>query len=429
MDENKNSAMPASNYSMLQDNGILYRAPSQLSTTVSRTYKIEYSQREKYEVNTPMIFDWNTGTSYVEPTTAILSFGIAITNTNNSNLDLSWGDGLGACNLFSEIRIISKNGVELDRCSEAGQLAKIRSDYTLSVAGRSNAEMCDGYPKDGEIVAISESTVIIDVSIPMRLLSGFFTPVVNDMLIPAGLASGLRIEFILQSANRAFYSSSAEAEDGDITYAIMNPQMLLQLSDMNDPVQSALFTQSSKTGLEYNFPSYFSTKVSNGTSTRINEQLKKSVSQANKCFAVVLPKTGIITSDYERIRTSGFNSVDAYRIKSFNWRLGSQYYPLQPLTSSTNYWAIANACFNRLRGIEWQPNQVDYAGFTVEGKCILATTLDMSDRINLSGSKINNSSVLELRMELRDATPVDVILFLQFTAEVRTSGSRSVLKI
>jgi len=429
MDESK-SAMPGTNFSMLQDNGILYRAPSQLSTTVARTYKIEYAQRQSYDgIASPMIFDWNTGTAYVEPSTAILSFTIVITNNDPMEAyHLSWGGGLGACSLISEIRIISKNGVELDRTSEAGQLAKILSDYTLSKAGRENAQMCDG-EMFREITLLSLQTTGIEISIPLRLLSGFFRPTVQDMLIPAGLASGLRFEFTLQNPDRAFYSSTAGAENGNISYKIENPEMLLQLSDMNDPVQSALFNQSAKTGLEYNFPSYFSSKVSNAGSTRINEQLKKAVSQANKCFAVVLPKQLDKTKDYENILSSGFNSTNADNVKSFNWRLGSQYYPLQALTKPSKYWAIANACFNRLRSIEWAPNQVDYDKFNVGGKCILSTTLDMSDRINLSGSKINNSSVLELRMELDSTDSVDVILFMQFTAEVRTSGSRSVLKI
>lgn len=430
MDESK-SAMPGTNFSMLQDNGILYRAPSQLSTTVARTYKIEYAQRQSYVgISSPMIFDWNTGTAFVEPSTAILSFTVIVTNSSLNDYDLIWGGGLGACNLISEIRIISKNGVELDRTSEAGQLAKILSDYTLSKSGRENAQMCDGFGLDGGITVPFRDTASVDISIPLRLLSGFFRPTIQDMLIPAGLASGLRFEFTLQNPDRAFYAPQGNAVNGEITYAIDSPQMLLQLSDMNDPVQSALFNQSAKTGLEYNFPSYFSSKVSNSGQTRINEQLKKAVSQANKCFAVVLPKETLVTSrDYENIRTSGFNSKSAASVSSFNWRLGSQYYPLQALDKPSKYWAIANACFNRLRSIEWAPNQVDYDNFNVGGKCILSTTLDMSDRINLSGSKINNSSVLELRMELNSTAAVDVILFLQFTAEVRTSGSRSVLKI
>ena len=431
MDESK-SAMPGTNFSMLQDNGILYRAPSQLSTTVARTYKIEYAQRQSYKgFGSPIIFDWNTGTAYVDPASAILSFKIKIINSDPTNdCILTWGGGLGACNLISEIRIISKNGVELDRTSEAGQLAKILSDYTLSNAGRYNAQMCDGEFAIDAVTVENSDEKEIEVSIPLRLLSGFFRPTVQDMLIPAGLASGLRFEFTLQNPNRAFYTSSVDIDNSSITYEIDSPEMLLQLSDMNDPVQSALFNQSAKTGLEYNFPSFFSSKVSNAGQTRINEQLKKAVSQANKCFAVVLPKVvADPEKDYENIHTSGFNSTDANTIASFNWRLGSQYYPLQALTKPSTYWAVANACFNRLRSMEWAPNQVDYQDFNIGGKCILSTTLDMSDRINLSGSKINNSSVLELRMELKTDGPVDIILFLQFTAEVRTSGSRSVLKI
>ena len=246
------------------------------------------------------------------------------------------------------------------------------------------------------------------------------------MLIPAGLASGLRIEMNLTPADRAFSTSTAGASDGEITYKVRDCQMLLQLSDMNDPVQSALFTQSARSGLEYNFPSYFSSKISNGNSNKINEQLKKAVSQANKCFAVVLNKTD---QDYESILFSGFNSCPASKIASYNWRLGSQFYPLEKLSKATNYWAIAQSAFDELRNIEWKPNQVDYDGFTVGGKAIMAASLDMSDRINLSGSKINNSSVLELRLALDSTVAVDVVLFLQFTAEVRTSGSRSVLKI
>jgi hypothetical protein len=439
MDDSKtDSAMPKSNFSMLADNGVLYRAPSQLSTVVARTYKIDYAQRSEYSVGAPIIFDLNTGTSYVDPQTAILSFQLAILNTGDQPATVLWGGGLGGCSLIDSIRIISKNGVEVDRTEDAGLLSKVLADYTLSTEGRQNAEMCDGYPTvagvpQGFIIPDSEEQKY-EISIPMKLLSGFFRPTVKGMLIPAGLASGLRIEMSLANPNRAFQSVTAGVEDGDFTYKILDAQMLLQLSDFNDPVQNSLFTQSAKTGLEYNFPAYFSTKVSNGQSQRINEQLKKAVSQANKCFAVVLGKIPYVSSedpgtDYESIHHSGFNSLPAAKIAAFNWRLGSQFYPLEKLTRMPNYWAIANACFDELRNMEWRPNQVDYVGFDTGGKAIAAASLDMSDRINLSGSKINNSSVLELRMDLDNTNAVDVVLFLQFTAEIKVSGGRSVLKI
>lgn len=431
MDEKNDSAMPKSNYSMLADNGVLYRAPSQLSSVVARTYKVEYSQRSEYSVGAPIIFDFNTGTSYVDPQTAILSFDVVLTTSGaaaGANTALTWGNGLGACSLIDEIRIISKNGVEIDRTQDAGLLAKVLADWTLSAEGRANAQMADGYGGASITVPTPAATITTTVSIPMKLLSGFFRPTVKGMMLPAGLASGLRIEMSLASANRAFQSVDALANDL-VTYVVRNPQMLMQLSDFNDPTQSALFTQSAQSGLEYNFPAYFSTKVSS-TSTSMNEQLKKAVSQANKCFAVVLPNSGNgAGANYLNINSSGFNSVNASRITAYNWRLGSQFFPLERLTRPTNYWGVANACFNTLRDIEYKPNQITYTNFTSGGKCIAAASLDMSDRINLSGSKINNSSVLELRIDFQDNTAKDVVLFLQFTAEVKTSGTRSILKI
>lgn len=429
-DSKTDSALPKSNYSMLADNGVLYRAPSQLSTVVARTYKIDYAQRSSYSVGAPIIFDLNTGTSYVDPQTAILSFTLLLTNESANARTLTWGGGLGGCSLIDSIRIISKNGVEVDRTEDAGLLAKVLADWTLSDEGRKNAQMCDGYASPAGVPAgftvPSISSFSANISIPMKLLSGFFRPTVKGMLIPCGLASGLRIEMSLAPAARAFLAPAGTLDD-DFTYTVLNPEMLLQLSDFNDPVQSALFTQSAKSGLEYNFPAYFSTKVSNSSSTRINEQMKKAVSQANKCFAVVLDKR--VATDYEKIVNSGFNSMPAAKIASFNWRLGSQFYPLEKLTRPPNYWAIGNACFDELRNMEWKPNSVDYTGFVTGGKCIAAASLEMSDRINLSGSKINNSSVLELRLDLNSTDAVDIVLFLQFTAEIKVSGGRSVLKI
>jgi hypothetical protein len=427
MDETK-SSVPQSNYSMLADNGILYRAPSQLSSTVARTYKNQYAQRSQYSVGSPLIFDWNTGTSYVDPQTALLSFDLTLTNESEGALNVKWGGGLGACSLFSEIRIISKNGVEIDRTQDAGLLAKVLADYTLSAEGRRNMQMCDGYSTSIAGVETgfqlnAGATVSYPITIPMKVLSGLFRPITKGMFIPSGLASGLRFEMQLDNPDRVF--NVVGGANGDITYTVNDCQMLLQLSDLNDPTQNNLFATSAQSGLEYNFPSYFSSKVSNGNSTRINEQLKKAVSQANRAFAVVLDKAG---ADYEDLDNSGFNSVLASRVTAFNWRLGSQYYPLERLTRVSNYWAIANACFNTLRNVEWKPNQVDFLNFN-NGKAIQAASLDMSDHINLSGSKINNSSVLELRLDLSTTDAVDVVLFLQFTAECRVSGTRSVLKI
>jgi hypothetical protein len=426
-DAKDTTALPKTNYSMLQNNGILYRSPDVLSSCVARTYKNEFAQRSSYSQGGTVIFDLNTGSSFVEPSSALLSFEVDVQTNSLADVAVSWGGGLGACSLIQEIRIISKNGVELSRCQNANLLAKVMADWTLSKEGRENAQMCDGFDSSagGTFQVSAVDGAKLNITIPMKLLSGFFRPTVKGMLIPNGLASGLRIEMSLESPNVAFQAIGQP--DDSIFYTINDPQMLLQLSEMNDPTTSALFTESAKVGLEYNFPEYFSTKVFSGTSNKINEALKKAVSQASVAFAVVLDKD---ETDYEKLTNSGFKSTPSSKVKNFQYRLGQQFYPLQPLSRPSNYWAIASACFGGLRGIEWKPNSVDYDGFNADGQCIECASLDLSDHIDLSGSKINNSSVLELRMELNEPqNSVDVVIFLQFTALVRVSGNRAVLKI
>jgi len=68
-------------------------------------------------------------------------------------------------------------------------------------------------------------TTDIRFVIPLKFLSAFFRPVVEDMLIPAGLASGLRIELTLSNDISRIFTISA----GTITgYTVSDPVMLIQ---------------------------------------------------------------------------------------------------------------------------------------------------------------------------------------------------------
>jgi hypothetical protein len=422
---------------MMELNGSKYRMPQPLSTGVMRTYKREYAQRQAYRVGAPVLFDFNTGTSYVEPQSALLSFDLAISNLTGDNRAWSWGSGLGGCSLFEEIRIISKNGVEIDRTQQAHVLAKVRADYTLSKESRTNLEMCDGYPSGSNFVVPAGTTRIFPITIPLKVLSGFFRPTVEAMLIPAGLASGLRIEMILASASRAF-----QWEDGGTAtapvYEVQNPEILLQLTDLSDPVQSALMKESAQTGLEYTFPSYFATVAGNSGSSQITEQVKKAVSQATRLFTAIYDKEG--TFDVDRPGVDGFASIRADRLGGFQYRVGSSYYPQQTVTRFTEMWATSNSAFDFIRKLEWSPNTVDFVGFSTGGKSLLSTSLETNDRLNLSGLPINNSSVAEFRFTQKDGThnngdgsdatsSVDAVIFVEFIAVVKTSINRATLRI
>lgn len=422
--------------SVLELNGLKYRIPQPLSTGVMRTYKREYAARQSYTQGTPVLFDWNTGTSYVEPQSALLNFDLVIYQASGGNSTYRWGSGLGGCSLFNEIRIISKNGVEVDRTQEAHLLAKVRADYTISKETRRNLEMCDGYSATSAgIQTISGVETIVPLSIPLKLLSGFFRPTVEGMLIPAGLASGLRIEMMLENFNRSF-QQSVGAPSATARYEVRNPEILLQLTDLNDPVQSALMKDSALSGLEYTFPSYFATVSNNNNSSVITEQIKKAVSQCCRIFTCVVDKGAYDVAD---VQADGFASIRPDRVRDYQIRVGSSYYPQQLVTRRTEFWALANAAFDMLRRLEYQPNQVNYADFETGGRMLLGTSLETNDRLNLSGLPINNSSVAEFRLSLQAGTdlagntaatdPVDAVIYLEFISVCKTNINRSTLRI
>jgi hypothetical protein len=419
--------------SIMELNGLKYRIPQPLSTGVMRTYKREYAQKQSYNTNAPVIFDWNTGTSYVEPQSALLSFKLVLLQTSGGAVTYSFGDGLGGCSLFKEIRIISKNGVECDRTSDAHILAKVLSDYTMSTEARANMGMCDGYDRAVGIVTASGVPKVVQITIPMKLLSGFFRPTVEGMLLPAGLASGLRIEMTLAPATRAFVS----AGDANVipAYSVDDAQLLMQLTDLNDPVQAALMKESASNGLEYTFPSYFTTEA-NLSGTQITEQIKKAVSQSTRIFVAIYDKT---TDDVDLITNDGFQQINPNRFESYQFRVGSSYFPSQIVTATTEFWAVANSAFDQLRKFEYRPNQVNFTTF-YSGKALLATSLETNDRLNLSGLPINNSSVAEFRYAQKAGTfqsgagaaataQVQAVIFLEFISVCKIALNRTTLRI
>ena len=88
----------------------------------------------------------------------------------------------------------------------------------------------------------------------MRYLSGFFRPIVEGMLIPAGLASGLRIEIqLMDNPSLALVQADGAAVTN---FTVKDAVMMLECTELNDTTQGALMAESSSNGLEYTFPSY-----------------------------------------------------------------------------------------------------------------------------------------------------------------------------
>jgi hypothetical protein len=344
----------------------------------------------------------------------MLTFNFDFTPTGDTT-QASFGTGSGA-NLIQEIRILSKNGTEVDRTQEANVLAKIRQDYLYSVEGKKMLEMA------GVNITYTSGTGG-QLVIPMSFISGFFRPTVAGTKIPAGLMSGLRIEIITATAERAL-----TREDGTstaTTYAITDPHLLMMCHDLNDPTQATLMKESAETGLEYVFPSYFNTKVTSTQGT-INEQVKKAVS---KCSCVFSTTYDLQTTPVTALANDGFRSIAGTDLTSFQYRVGSNYYPQQTITNNVEAWYVSESAFSKTRDIEKTPSDVSLIDYNTNGKYVVAHPLETDERLNLSGIPLNNSNVLELRLTQNLATNREHQIFIQYSAVCRTFINRTSLKI
>ena len=108
--ENKSNV----NDSIMAVNGLRYKMQKPLSTTLVKTHKKQYSQANTYKPGQTIVFDVNA-TGAVDPAVSYLKFTV-------SGHDAEFNFGGGSCiNLFSDLRLQSKNGTELDRIQKLNQ--------------------------------------------------------------------------------------------------------------------------------------------------------------------------------------------------------------------------------------------------------------------------------------------------------------------
>ena len=293
--------------------------------------------------------------------------------------------------------------------------------------------MAQGY---GEVAGLPEVLAtatsfaeVVECVIPLRFLSGFFRPKVAGMLIPAGMASGLRIEIQLVD-NPAL--ALIQTEGATVTdFSVSDAVMLLECTELNDPTQGALMAESSSNGLEYTFPSYYSTQLSVGAGSNITTQVNKAVSLATRMFLACQPE---IAAPEVEITVDSYASIPGGDYADYQFRVGSYYFPNQVVTKKTEKLAHTQAAWAPFTDIQWAPNLVDYDNFFLGGlaggSAVVCTSLETAGiGVNLSGLPLNNSSTGEIRFKNGGAVPVRGVLYLEFLTVANCSLNRTVIKI
>ena len=172
---------PEDNPDMIVNN-LVYSQPKALSLRTNRTYKKEFAQRSSYPnagPGTTIVFDWNSGSDYVDCADSYLYFKLNLDSTNAGST-ANFGTG-SAMNCFSETRVRSRSGTELARQEQSNLFAKVFNDYMYGSEYFITNAQAAGYSEtrnttDPYTVGVPGATFCI----PLSYLSGFFRPCSPD---------------------------------------------------------------------------------------------------------------------------------------------------------------------------------------------------------------------------------------------------------
>lgn len=399
-------------------NGLFYKMPQVLSTTITRNVIKQYSQRQSYSEGDTIIFDLNTGDSYIDPHDCCLKWQVRAVGTNGAWTSLL--PTIGSYSLINEVRIFAKSGVELDRIQDVNQYIHITQGYEES--GDSKESYYDMIGSEDPVSNDTDGSWSTYV-LPLSRISGLFRPDVKNQKLPPSIISGCRIELVLETFARAFNTPDAQ----NTSYTIQNPQILMTANRLNDLTQRTLNNEASMSGLEYTYPRTFgTTETTDQTSLAI--QIKKAVSQAKRIICMPIIATRFNDNNQESFKGVGTDDGTEFCFTDYQYRVGSFYNPQQKSQDAVEHLFITTAGYNHhmeskhAKAISLTTYLSDYyaVGASFESNILL----------NRSGIPINNSNSLELLSTVANGgNSYKYYLFMDYTAVVKARLTNLSIKI
>jgi BarA-like signal transduction histidine kinase len=400
MDSNNNA-----NAMVLQQNGLRYVMPKPLSTSLVRTFKKQYAQRQTYGPAETIVFDLNVS-GQVDPEVSYLTFKLS------SDQDFQFGKG-SAGNIIREIRIQSKNGVELDRIQNYNAWNYIRLN-TMEDGDELNFKGPILGHSQGPIPAAGFQFVI-----PCSHLSGLFRPHVKGQKIPSHMLSGARIEITLENVGRALQRNATD----NTTYTVEKPTFNLMEHTLNDNTLKVLTEESANNGLEYVYDRVFCSIETTNNNT-LHTQIKKAVSQATCVITSIhdVSKQSDVKQDSFETLAPGGGVFEKYQ-----YRIASNYFPQIAVDNISDAYMISESCHSATRVKGWNTNN-GFANYTTDTFAV-AHALKSDHEISSSGLAINNSATLALEYESSDGSNKIYYTFLVYTALARCFLQQVTVKV
>jgi hypothetical protein len=394
-------------------NNLVYEQPEALSLAVSRNETNQFFQRSDYKSGETAIIDFNTGSSYVDTANSYLTFKMKLVGTSTPTANLGSGS---AFNFLRQSTVRSKSGVELDRIERLNHFDRNNSSYTLGDSYLKRMGQTQGY---GDTRTIADAANMSDTAytrfaLPMTRVCPFFNPLQKGMKVPPQLMSGMHLEIQLEDVRTAVVQLTGAITD----YTISDIRISTDSIALSDDTQKSLNMESSQSGLEYAYPRvYTNVSALNVSQSSVSAQISKAVSQSCLAFGVLLDQDSLID-----ITVDSFKSV-AWNATSWQYRLGSLYFPQQVISDETKdgveSYMTAQMMHDKLKH-EHSESSVSLSDFTTGGYGLMAVSLEKDTSLGLSGLPINNSRLLELNATFTAvAATRELLVFLEYCAVSR----------
>jgi hypothetical protein len=385
----------SSDASILFANNLQYKLPIPSSVVTNRCLKRNYFQNRSYAQEQTMTCQLGTGTDFVDLKNSALVMKIKLNNTRaaEQSFGCSFGEG-SACNLIRNIRISHRSGTSYTNTQKLNLWRKIHDKYTHSKNWFETVGTLMGYGQPLLTDAIPDGE-FFNAIIPLTHLHPFFNPE-GGVMLPANMASGLRVELDLAPLAEAFVVKDEGFGDGAPTsYEIVDCYFQTMNISLMDSAHASLNTVAQKSALEYVYKDIFTSQNSHPSNTnQVNVDINKSVAFADVAFAVVQDTASLTDKFLDSFRSGYLNA-------KWDYTLGSNHYPNVKVDDLRLAYHNALQTFDKFKHSDKECSTTLRA--FIDTDSIYSVSLERDTALALSQAPVNASRAL--RFELTFDTP------------------------
>lgn len=399
---------------LIDINDLSYIAENSSNLIVQRNQKKYFADSSEASTkDRNIVVNIQSGNDFVSFKDSYMRLKVKVLNSATTPVAIAadWGGQGTVLNLFDTIKVISRGGTELSHNSRANLLNYYKVLYGKKSQWRTEQQgpALLGW---GTALEAGENEYLI----PLSILNSFFD---QQQLTPNNVCRGLRLEITLSDKiSEILTFATAPTGDGIVSQIVVTGVELLLDSYRIDPrAQTLLNDMSASDGLVLQYFDYEHTNKKTSNETNVSIEMRKTAAMANGCFATLRS----IKADADEAKVDSFATEVPTADYEYQWRLGSTYFPVNKLVGLKQWYAQNNYCMDKLRtgeemGMSFDEYKTNTTG--VGGTGSAATACVNIDRyfLSMSGMAINNSTSLNLLLDLPSGLSLNVDMFLKYSA-------------